>query len=287
MKIHFRWKVTVICLSLAGVMLRLSYWQWNRYEEKQAYIARMHARLQDPVVELAHLVSSPSLDWSSLPYRRVHVKGRYDFEHEMALRNRRYGNIAGVHALTPLELDLPGNAPRIHVLVSRGFIPLSRSDREKRREFQREREADFVGLIKESVAAKFLAPKDPPAGPEFPWVDDWLRVNIPAIQRQLPYQVLPIYLEEMEHGDSKGVEEQILNAPSEREELLFLGDRSASLAQVQKEPDLPYPVPVYETVIPPGRHFGYIFEWAFMALATVLIGLVIQLRPGKRASGFL
>ena len=42
-----------------------------------------------------------------------------------------------------------------------------------------------------------------------------------------------------------------------------------------------YPIPVYDTVIPPGRHLGYVFEWAVMALMTFLICLILQFKRPK------
>jgi hypothetical protein len=85
----------------------------------------------------------------------------------------------------------------------------------------------------------------------------------------------------METEDTKGVEEQIVSTASGRDELFFLGGSDTQLSGVQNIPELNYPVPIFDTVIPAGRHFGYIFEWALMALVTALAGVVLQLKPRK------
>jgi hypothetical protein len=43
-------------------------------------------------------------------------------------------------------------------------------------------------------------------------------------------------------------------------------------------PDAKYPIPAYDITPPPDIHLGYVYEWAFMALLTALIGFVLQMR---------
>jgi hypothetical protein len=84
----------------------------------------------------------------------------------------------------------------------------------------------------------------------------------------------------MEAPDRKGLDEKILSSKAGREEMFFLGDTKA-LPGIGEIPDLEYPVPIYDTVIPAGRHFGYIFEWLMIALLTALAGIILQLRPPR------
>jgi len=287
MKLYYSPKVTGICSVLVTLMLVASFWQYQRFVAKQAYIKVMEQRLREPVVKLETLAEDPTTDWSQYYYRRVKVSGQYEFDQEMALRNRRYQGLSGIFALTPLKLDgLQLNGPTSNgtpprVLVSRGFIPVARSDRDTRRVYQKEQFASFIGLVKESSRQKWLAPPDPKTGLALPWADQWLRVDLPKMAQQLPYPLLPIYLEVMETGDSKGVEEQIVFSTAGRDELFFLPGKEAQLSGVKDLPDLNYPIPIFDTVIPPGRHFGYIFEWAIMAFVTVLAGIVLQLKPRR------
>lgn len=276
MQLRLSPKVSLIGLLLIAGMLRMSYWQWERHQWKVGLIRDLRSRLELPVTELSALAASPQTDWNAGVFRRVRVRGTYDFKHEMLLRNRKYKNVMGVHALTPLRLD--GDSR--YIIVDRGFIPMSKSAPETRRAYHQPASAEFIGLIKESSPRKFMAPKDPPAGPGMPWVDGWLRVDIERIQRQLPYPLLPVFLEIVETEDTKAVEQSIVDqSTSGRDEMFFL-NAEQKLGSLESEDvgNGKYPIPVFDTVIPPGRHLGYVFEWAAMALLTFLICLVLQLR---------
>ena len=46
-------------------------------------------------------------------------------------------------------------------------------------------------------------------------------------------------------------------------------------------PDVQYPIPTYDITPPPDIHLGYVYEWAFMALLTLAIGIIMQLKRPK------
>lgn len=276
MKFRFSWKITAVGTVLVVGMLRMSWWQWERHQWKVGLIANLRSRLEIPVTPLTELSRPADQNWEDVTYRRVSVSGTYDFSHEMLLRNRKYGTAMGVHVITPLTIE----GTNLNVLVDRGFLPQSLADETTRKKFQTPATASFIGLVKESMPRKFLAPADPLAGDGKPWVERWLRVDIPNMQRQLPYPVLPVFLEIVETEDTKAVEQGIIDQKSSgRDEMFFLGGETnlGSLGSEQAA-DIRYPIPVFDTVIPPGRHLGYVFEWAVMALLTALICMVLQLR---------
>jgi surfeit locus 1 family protein len=270
-------------------MLRASYWQYGRHQEKQIYIKKLSQRVEEPIMAISQMIKSiaePGAEklyqaesFDNYIFRRVEVEGVYLYQQEFLLRNRRFQGFPGVHVITPLKIKDSQES----ILVSRGFIPQKLSTREHRIKFQKEiGETKIVGLIKEDSPRKFLAPRDPQVGAGRAWVDAWLRVDITQIQKQLPYKVLPIYLETIERPDAKGIEAEIVNSSSGKDEMLFLGASNSAIKSDSQIPDLNYPVPVFDTVIPPGRHKGYIYEWAFMAVMTLLIGVVLQLRRPNR-----
>lgn len=281
MQLRFSPKITIVGALLIFGMLRMSYWQWQRHHWKLDLIQDLRSHLDLPVGELRELALNPRTDWKSDGFRRVRVHGTYDFEHEMLLRNRKYKKVMGVHSITPLLLD----GTNLHVLVDRGFIPLSKSDLASRRQFQKPQEVEFVGLIKETVPRKFMAPEDPVAGPDLPWVESWLRVDVDSIKRQLPYDVLPVFLEIVETQNAKAVEQSIVDeSASGRDEMFFLnGEQKLGSLESEDVGNGAYPIPVFDTVIPPGRHLGYVFEWAAMAVMTFLICLILQLKRPRRA----
>jgi len=257
-------------------MLRASYWQWERHNDKQDYIEFLDKQLAQPVEDINEYSSLERDKWNNLIHRRFAVKGRYDFSNEIILRNRRHEGMAGVHVITPMTLD----ESQAVVLVNRGFLPLEVSTREKRKAYQTEKEAEFIGLVKETTTRRLFAPGDPAAGEDRPWVDAWLRVDIENIAKQLPYEVLPVYLEIMLSEDLEEAKRQIVTSESGKDELLFLPLRGVQTHEAAKS-GIDFPVPVFNTVVPPGRHWGYVFEWAIMALFTLLIGIIIQLRPPR------
>jgi cytochrome oxidase assembly protein ShyY1 len=275
---QFSWYITGPALLLILIMCRLSYWQWTRHLEKVELIKEMDQRLLVPPGSINDTLAAPGSDWNqSMVHRRLTIEGSYDFEHEMILRNRRHLNQPGVMILTPLKIK----DTNYWILVNRGYIPLKYATRETRAQFQKPPSVKFVGLIKETNPKRFLAPSDPPAGGENPWVDEWLRVDLANIGKQLPYQILPIYTEVMPSADLEKVRNDILSAESSKSEILSLVARSATTSRDsdihQIDLDL-LPIPLNDLIIPPGRHLGYVFEWIILAILTAFLAVIIQLR---------
>lgn len=279
---RFNWslKVNVIGLLLVALFLRLSYWQYERHQWKLGYIDQMRNRLALEPVNLDVLLTQGSQP-QELAYRRVRVAGDYDFSEEILIRNRKFKHAMGYHVLTPLSLE----GSTYSILVNRGFIPLSKAPIEQRRAYQHPKSVNFVGLVKEAETHSFLAPVDPPNDKEHK-LEAWLRPDISRIAAQLPFPVLPFYLEIMQIDDLVAVEQSIVDSSlSGRDEIMMMTPREGMMKLEDDDVGKgQYPIPVFDTVIPPGRHFGYIFEWAFMALLTIAICVVLQLRKGTIAS---
>lgn len=275
MKFSFSLKVTLFCGILAALMLYASYWQYTRYIAKLAYIEELDSRLKMPVQALTSIWlknSSPE----EILHRRVTLKGTWDYDHEIILRNRKMGEVAGAHVITPLLID--GMSEK-RVLISRGFLPLSATSPKDRLKFHNGPAEVFIALVKETSPQKLFAPQDPESGLDKPWVDAWLRIDIPSISKQLPYSVLPFYLEMMSRDSSEVDSNKFIQQKDERDQILFLPGAGASLNSVKKDlKETDYPVPVFDTVVPAGRHYSYIFEWAIMAFGVSLTGLGLQLR---------
>jgi cytochrome oxidase assembly protein ShyY1 len=278
MRFRFSKKISLTCLILAVLMLRLSFWQWTRHLDKKSYIELLNSRLERPVTKLTELTEAELAAWPNLTHRRLAISGSYDFSNEMLLMNRSYGDYQGVHVLTPLKIN-----NQTAILVDRGFLPLQQSRQFERKLFQRPKKVSFTGLVKEPKQKTFfLAPSDPETGPNKPWADAFLRVDLERIQKQLPYKLLPFYVEIMNTEAGAQVTNQIVKSDSKKNDLFFL---PMKMDQIAGKPDLDpklLPIATFDTVIPPGRHFGYVFEWGVMALMTILIGIVLQFRRPSR-----
>lgn len=275
MRFHFSLLTTVVTLGLALGMVRLSIWQWDRHIQKQELVEHLERKLLEPPAPISDLIRS-SNDISQETWRRVRFSGEYDFQHEMIVRrNRGPNDRAGFHVITPLMLDNDAG----QILIDRGFIPLGREGKETRKEYHRPSRVDHIGLIKNSMPQKFLAPSDPPTGLDKPWVDVWIRVDINKMSLQLPYPILPVYLEIMENPQDPGVSQKIFKESSTgRNEVLSITGTQKVENLGMESPDVSYPIPLFDTTPPPDIHLGYVYEWAFMALLTLGIGLIKQFK---------
>lgn len=275
MQFRFSLKVCLVCGLLIVAMLSASRWQWSKHLEKQVLIQTLKNTLHSPIVPLATLLT-PSRDWNAEEWRRVSLQGTLDFEHEFIVhRNRGKEDRAGFHVVTPLKIT----GTDTYILLDRGFIPLGREARETRKQYQKSSEFTGFGLIKRSNKPKLFSPRDPPVGPGKPWADLWKRVHIPAIQKQLPYPILPIYVEHMQNPEDPLLAEQIVQQGSAgRNDILAMTGQASTQNFGMDSPDLPYPIPHFDTTPPPDIHLGYVFEWIFMALLTLGIGCLIQIR---------
>ncbi|MCB0319041.1 MAG: SURF1 family protein [Bdellovibrionales bacterium] len=268
----FSLSTTLISGVIALLMFRASYWQWTRHEAKIALIAELENRMQQEILNQNELVNFKN-DWSQLIHRKVNVTGNFDFDKEMILRNRRYKKTPGFYVITPFKLANSETA----ILVNRGFIPDKQSDPESRIQFRNyPGQISFYGLIKDTMNRKFLAPEDPPAGENNKWVDAWLRVDIQHMQKQVPYKLLPVYLEFIATNSAEISLEQIVKSDVDKTDMLFLPSRSETLST--QDEARTYPIPQVNTYVPPGRHLGYVFEWIILALITIAIGFIAQLK---------
>ncbi|MCB0330268.1 MAG: SURF1 family protein [Bdellovibrionales bacterium] len=275
-RFSFSWKISLIGAILILGAIRLSYWQWERYLAKEEFLKELDSRLEQPVVPISELIGKKAVNWEELLHRRVLVTGTFDFEHEFIKRNRKDDvDGPGVHVITPLKID--GNGE--HILVNRGYIPLSVKSPEERQQFQRGDVHSFVALIKLSETPRsFLAPNDPPAGSGRPWVDAWLRVNIEEIQKQIPYKLLPIHLEAISGSSKEEVEEALVKNSNTRNDIFYLGENLNKVSTGELNPTRAYPVPAFSTVVPSATHLLYVFEWAFMGLLVAIVCIGLQFR---------
>jgi surfeit locus 1 family protein len=277
MPFYFKPRVTVFSLIFVALFIRLSFWQWQRYVLNSGIAQVFHDRLNSSVDNLSNILKSSDNDPQSIAFRRVKVSGNYDFAHEMILRNRSYQEQTGSLVITPLQIENTNQ----HVLVNRGFIPLGSSDATQRKIYQRNPKTEFIGFIREGSTRKwFLSPADPEPIVGGVWIDQWLRIDLGKIGKQLPYPILPFYLEVMADSDLVKMEAELLSPKSAREDIFTpkIG------LMTQQPPPETYPIPTYEPLVPPLRNLGYVYEWAFLALLAFLMGIVFQLRPSGRIS---
>lgn len=224
----------------ALVLISLGIWQLGRLQERRALNAAIASRLDLPPVTL----SGQPLDATDLEYRPVVVTGTFDFSQEIVLRNRAYKNVAGVHVITPLRIAGSDGA----VLVDRGWIPYEAAGPELRTAYASPTGAVTVhGLIRVSQPRpSSLAPADPPLGPDRPRLDAWFWPDVSQIQKQIPYPLLPFYVEQDPGPDPNAI-----------------------------------PAPGHEIDLSEGPHLSYAIQW-FSFAAILVVGSIALARQRRR-----
>ncbi len=236
------WWTSLLVIAAIGVSIRLGIWQLNRNAQRQAAIRHTQAVLAMPVLDL-NLRPLPT-DLAGMEYRQVTASGKYDFSQQVALRNqvrsRMLGSDPGLALVTPLILS-DGQA----VLVERGWIPLDYASPQSWAQFDEPGTVTVTGILRLSLESGEVGSAliDPTLSPGDSRLDLWNYVNLPRLQQQLPYPILPVYIQQ---------------APgANRESLPY---------RFIEEPDLD-----------PGAHIGFALQWFFYA-SLLFFGYPIWLR---------
>jgi len=180
---------TLLILALTGLFVRLATWQLDRLGERRAANALIVARLSEPALD----VTGELLDPDEVDLRRATVRGAYDYDQEMILRNRTWNGFPGVHVLTPLRITGSDTA----ILVDRERIPYESAGAAGRIQFRGEPgEVEVYGILRKSHVRRGMSPEDPTPSLTGPRVDAWHRVDLPKIRQQLPYPLLTVFVEE-------------------------------------------------------------------------------------------
>lgn len=118
------WALIAGVLLLSLLFARLSEWQWDRHEQRDATNAAIRTALAAPPAPLTTVLSAPDPSGTattSVPagaeWRRVTVTGRYDAGHALLVRYRSLDSTPGFEVIAPL-LTATGT-----VWTDRGWIP--------------------------------------------------------------------------------------------------------------------------------------------------------------------
>jgi surfeit locus 1 family protein len=225
------WWATLVVLLGMAVLARLGFWQLDRLEQRRARNAEIVQQLALPPLPLTGETLTDDL--SSSKYRQASARGEFDFSHQVALLYQNYKDTPGTHMITPLVLE---GSPQA-VLVDRGWLPTDQAAPENWTQFDQPGPVTVVGFIQLSQTLPGAAgdgARSIPAEPQ----SEWYRVDIEAIQAQMPYELLPIY---------------VLQSPEE-------GGNAALPYRVEPEFDLS-----------DGPHLGYAIQWFIFAL---ILGII-------------
>jgi surfeit locus 1 family protein len=243
MKFRSLFWIALVALG-ASSMIALGVWQLGRLQERRALNAAIAGRLDHPPIALPGALP----DVRDMEYRPVVVSGTFDFSHEIVLRNRALNGAPGFHLLTPLRIEGGQDA----VLVDRGWIPYEAASPELRQPYARPAGPVTVqGLIRLSQARPAsLAPADPPLAPDRPRLDAWFWPDLARIQEQIPYPLLPFYVEQDPGPDRRVI-----------------------------------PAPVHDIDLSDGPHLSYAIQWFAFAAILVVGSLALARRNLQTKNG--
>ena len=221
---------TLLVLAALAVLARLGIWQLDRLELRRAFNAHYSEVMDMPPLEIS---TASAEDLSAMEYRAATVTGVYDYEHQIALRNRYHDNVYGYHLLTPLILS-DGSA----ILVERGWIPASGNETPADwRKYDQPGQITLSGILRLGQEPEMGGVPDPELAEGQTRLEFWNNVNLARIQSQIPTPLLPVF---------------------------FQPDYDPADSQPPIIPARP------EIEISEGPHFGYAIQWFTFAVMLAL-----------------
>ncbi len=251
-KLHFG--KTLLSILLAALMFTASAWQWDRYQWKSRLVETYKSNsTATPLAFPADRLAGGELEKNSalideLRYKKVSLRGTFDYEHQVIALNRRDASGPGHHLLAPFRIEGSSHA----VLVSRGFIPFADREPDTWKKYDFPQPGEIQAVVQKSIAEGAVGPANTKPTADAPVVTKWLFEDAEQIAKQLPYPLLT------------GVFLQKLGGPPAGE----------------------FPKQAISISVPPSTHFGYTIEWALLGCLSLLLGIGLQfinLRPPSKA----
>ncbi len=237
------WLLLAVALAAAVLFSGLGTWQAERHVQRRARNDTLRSRLSAPPVAPSSLAAASD----SLAWRRVRLRGRYDYGREIVLRGRAHGGTPGVYVVTPIRRD---EGPAI--LVVRGWIPAADGVHAPLSRGRPTSGADSVvsvsGVLLPSVTEQEAGITRDTVEGELHLVAS--HVDVGALADSLPYPVAPLYVQRTAGEPGRGGREGAGGAG---------GDAEGRLPQVLSAPSPD-----------PGPHFWYALQWfGFAVIALV------------------
>ncbi len=228
-------------LVVAGVCVRLGFWQLDRLEQRRERNAALEQAVERPPIVLrGATLSQISRAPEAFLNRRVTVRGVYDVGQDIVLRGRSREGQPGVHLVTPLRLRDSDTA----VLVNRGWAASPDAATVEPTLFAEPGPQQLVGLL-QALPAGVNAGGTPAASAGRSGQSTYARLDLPTLQARLPYPVAPFYIQQLEPS-----------APSDH------GPDRVPLPELDE-----------------GSHLSYAVQWfSFAAIALVGFAIVVLRR---------
>jgi surfeit locus 1 family protein len=187
------WWTTLLVMGGTALTIRLGIWQIDRFQRNQASAYHLLAMKSSPTIEFHG--DMPTADLLNMEYRQAQATGTFDFAHQIAIRNQvwpqTWGYDVGFKLVTPLILP-DGSA----VLVDRGWIPMADKDPANWIQYNQGGCITVMGIIRLPAKPYIGGATDPTLAPGQTFLSFWNVIDIPRIQEQIPYSILPVYIQQ-------------------------------------------------------------------------------------------
>lgn len=191
-----RWRLlTLLVFAATLVLIRLGIWQLDRLEGRRAFNAHYLEARAMPELDLNSGIPDSV---SEMEYRAVKVIGNYDFSNQIVVRNQYFQDRVGYHLLTPLRFDgtQRGLFAGTAVLVDRGWIPTEgNATPEDWRNYDEPGEIALAGRIRLGTGKPAFGGVDDALPEVGSRLEFWNNLDIAAVAGQLPYPILPVYIQ--------------------------------------------------------------------------------------------
>ena len=185
-----RWVLLTAGIVLAMVvMVNLALWQLRRLDGRKDENRAVATRTAAAPAPLAVVLPSTSTldDLGDAPWRRVEVSGTYDLARQVFVNDRSLDGVAGLHVVTPLVLA-DGRA----LLVNRGWVPAPATvDTAPSAPDPPTGLVTVLGRVRPTQTRGWIGPRDPVDGT----LTRVARLDIARVGRQVPYALVPAYIE--------------------------------------------------------------------------------------------
>jgi surfeit locus 1 family protein len=173
---------TAAALLVLVALVALGTWQVERLAWKRDLISRRQAQLAAPAASLPTTAD----DWQAWDFRPVKVQGEFRHDLEQLSGVAAIDGRVGHHVLTPLVR--PGG---VAILIDRGWVPADQAHPAARRAGQIEGPVQIAGIARYRGQDRpgWFTPDSRPEQNLWYWYD------LPALERALGLQLLPVVVE--------------------------------------------------------------------------------------------
>lgn len=175
-----KWILSILAVSFAALFVSLGFWQLRRLASRRQANALLAARRFAPEVDLDSLTPDTSL----AHFRRVHVRGAYDYPNEIVLTLRGRLGSPGVNIITPVRRS--GNDTA--VLVNRGWVYSPDGITIDTRKWRERDTLDGNGFVETFPTRGPFAPPNPARPRSF------RRLNRTTLRQLFPYPIENYYV---------------------------------------------------------------------------------------------